>query len=506
MNVDSPEHKYYEYMKRWLSEPMAEEKPEELPQAASTTTEDSSTETENERMERLRREGEEWKLRQEEEERKAKEADEAQRIAAEEAQKELEMKQKQEEEERAAQEAEEEEQRKQKEEEAATLARLDADLDEINDLMDFGDDLGIGDLTIDQEVLDLSAPVVEDKKEETNYPEVPDTTNEEIREQTDDKPFVESEMNPAEEAALAEFQEIENLLAPEHIGISEDSTAPSIVIEPIDMDMLESKEDDDLALDAMLEDLQRITPASTPRTSDVNLSSDPDPVESSIAPITEPQQQESSPTSQEEQTVQEPEISTEESDSTPEIRDEKITETVPAVQKTESPKASEAKKIVKCRGFHGKNINLRVSVLITLEDLLQQLSSKFQQSLDGCILKYRDDCNDLVLIESTEDLELAFELAERRLDLVLEKTSEQEGESIPEPEAAPEPEPEPVAAPPPPPPAPLPPPLPAVMSALPKSVVKTTSKVDHKPQQSMQEEMLGFKLKKVRLIIYFCLL
>lgn len=194
-----------------------------------------------------------------------------------------------------------------------------------------------------------------------------------------------------------------------------------------------------------------------------------------------------------------------------EIEENQNQEAKKSTQAPSKEKSASASKIIKCF-FGDKAANLKVSTSISLNDLKVLLSKKFNCPANNLILKYRDDCDDLVIIEGNDDLEIAFELSDRRVSLIVEEINqkpkieplsipsikipiESPASTTPKPNPAPTPRTARVKAPPPPPPPPA-----AVLQNLPKpKLVSVAPKKTEGKTQTMFDEMKSVKLAKVSL-------
>ena len=154
------------------------------------------------------------------------------------------------------------------------------------------------------------------------------------------------------------------------------------------------------------------------------------------------------------------------------------------------------KKIIKCT-FEEKVVTMRVYSDIPLKDLFSHLATKYHKDhFDGHILKYKDDAGDLIVIESQDDLEVAFELCEKRLDLFLHNPVVE----VVVPEAPPPPV---IKAP-----APAPPVAPPlnVENIKVRPNLRANKLQNNEKRMSIKDEMRVFKLKKVYFILIYLLL
>lgn len=582
-------------MKNWLREGIDE--PEEEPKEETKPTVDPNAE--KERFERLRIEGEEWRKQQEEEERKRIEEEQRKKEEEIERKKQEKIQAEQEAAERAEREKLEEEARIKKEQEENTLAKLDADLDEINSLMDMDmGDLGLGDFNVDDELLKMSAPeepqideTVKDKPDVSidsstrrNREKVSDTELDDVNSFFNIKKSEDVEQIPKpDETSVTKIEEkkekkkkrssrrekrksskrhhedkesTKEKSSKDHSKKKKKRTKKSkkekeqLLMDAKAIDdahvsksaptlqnasPLESSIFTDLLNEVGLHDIS--TPTITKPKEEKSIIED-EVVSDTIEPEIndkQPELAEESPIINEEKTTEIVDFPVKVDETTVTINDqlsEKIEEPsttleeqtiIPVEEKSssienEAPKENitveeddnnteennvdstkSTSKIVKC-SYKGKNVNLRVDISISLDSLKQQIAPKYQKdTLDGIILQYKDD-GDLVDLESSDDLELAFELSGRRLDIIL-LDSEKEQPDIIEPIDEPKEEEPPKPAPPPPPPVPAPPPL--ALPSLP-SVAKFKGRTTPRKEGpslnrnlTMKDEMLSFKLKKV---------
>jgi hypothetical protein len=94
-----------------------------------------------------------------------------------------------------------------------------------------------------------------------------------------------------------------------------------------------------------------------------------------------------------------------------------VTEPILSTPASVAVSGESAKKvIVKCN-MNGEVVNLRMTAGISLDEFQAQIASKYRlNSLSDHVVKFKDD-SDWVLIESVDDLEMAFELCDKRLEI-----------------------------------------------------------------------------------------